>query len=161
MATTLRAEDTGFLATAPRVLELTREVKAAPEQVFDALVADPASWREWFPGLRGGAYPDPAASGVGARRQVVVRGMGRLAETVMAFDRPRRWVYRVDRSMLPVARALMEEWTLDGRAGVTSVRWRFAIDPTPVFGLLMLAGSSLMGRTFHQAMRNLERRLAG
>lgn len=161
MATTFRAEDVGFLATAPRVLEFSHDVRAVPEVIFDALVADPASWTGWFPGLRDGRYADPAARGVGAHREVAVTGMGRLAETVMAFERPARWIYRVDRASLPIARALMEEWTLDGRGDVTTVRWRFAIDPTPAFGLAMRVGSSAMGRTFHRAMRNLERRLAG
>ena len=152
----LRPETLAFVTNAPVVLPFSGMVRAPREQVFAALVDDPATWASWFPGLRNGAYDSPPPHGVGSARRVHVRGAGAYHETVMAWDAPVRWSYRVDRTSMPLARALIEEWTLEEAAGATRVTWTFAVDPMPHFGVVLRRLPGALGSTFRRALRNLE-----
>jgi hypothetical protein len=154
----LRPEPLQFLTAAPRVLRFTTELHAARPEVFAALTADPATWT-WFPGFRGGHYEGAPPYGVGSLRHIQVRGIGRLRETIMAWDEPSVWTYRVDSTTVPIARALIEEWALDDSGRGTRARWTFAVDPTPMFGVALTVAPFSLRRTFEQAMRALERRL--
>ena len=157
----LRAEGLEFLERAPRILAFSRVVPAPREQVFATVVADPSTWRTWFPGLHAGGYVGPPPYAVGSGRYVKVRGMGTYRETVMAWDEPSRWVYRVDSTSMPMLRALMEEWTFEEATDGTLVRWTFACDPRAWFGVLLRVAPGQLERVFDQAMRNLSSQLAG
>lgn len=158
MASQLRQVGLDFLDAAPKVLRHTGRVSAPPGDVFASVSGDPASWRDWFPGVRDGAYDSPPPHGVGSVRRVSVLGAGTYQETILAWDEPTRWAFRVDATSLPLARALVEEWTLSPTGAGTQVTWTFAVDPAPAFGLgLRLRPLDLI---FSRAVRNLERRLS-
>ncbi len=151
----LRPEGLDFLETAPVILRYAAQVEAPTPVVFEAISADPATWTTWFPGLQSGRYFSDPPHGVGSRREVKVSRVGTYRETMLAWDEGTRWCYRVDETSLPIARALIEDWVVEPAGDHTVVRWTFAIDPTTVFRVALLAGKPVIGRTFTQAMNNL------
>ena len=159
MAFALRPEDPAFLTTAPLVLSYTTEVAAPRPAVFAALSGDPAQWRTWFPGLRDGGYDTPPPQGVGSSRWVRVGGAGTYRETIVVWEEPRQWAWRVDSTTLPMARALVEDWSLDDVPAGTQVTWTFAVDPYPWFGIGLRIAPAVMHQVFLTAMRRLEGRL--
>jgi hypothetical protein len=157
---TLRQEGLDFLKSAPTILEFSEQVRAPQATVWSVIGADPTAWTPWFPGLKEGAFTSAAPHGVGTKRQVKVRGVGRYKETIVAWDEGSRMAYRVDATSMPIARALLEDWVLepDG-ADATTVHWTFAIDPTPIFRVSMRLSPNTIGGVFHKAMRNLDTQL--
>ena len=153
-----RAEGLDFLKTAPRRYEFAAEVAAARPEVFAAISADPSTWT-WFPRLSGGGYEGDSPHGLGSIREA---RMGRAVyrETMLAWDEPTRWAYRVDESSVPVGHALVEDWVLEERGDRTVVHWTFAIDPRPLFLAGLPLARRLMGRLFGKAMANLSARLS-
>ena len=127
--------------------------------MFDALSADPSTWT-WFPGFRGGGYEGDAPYGVGTKRWIRMTG-STYRETVVAWDRPRQWAYRVDSSTVPLARHLVETWRVrPADTGTNSVvSWEFAIEPRLLFRAMSPVAPPVMGALFRRAMRNLERSL--
>jgi hypothetical protein len=153
----LRAESPDFLATAPKRWNFDGRVDASQERVFDAIAADPSSWT-WFPGFSTGRYEGPGPHGVGSIREVRV-GPSVYRETIVAWDRPTRWVYRVDSTTVPLAHALVEEWIVEPDGEGSRVRWTFAVDPRAMFRVMGPLTAKVLGRVFRTAMRNLEAEL--
>ena len=103
-----------------------------------------------------GTYEGDAPAGVGTRRSVLVGGM-RYRETILAWDAPRRWAYRVDETSAPIFAALAEDWVTELAAdGSTMLAWTFAFDPLPETTELMIGARELIGSTFHDAMVGLD-----
>jgi polyketide cyclase/dehydrase/lipid transport protein len=150
----LRPEDSGFAKSAPKILEFDTGVDAPRDRVFEAIVADPRTWKAWCPGITGGGYARAGEHGVGATRFLGLGGM-LVRETVLVYEEPSRWRYRVDAAPIPIARALMETWVLETRGHGTHVRWTVAVDPTPVFHLLLPFPQSMIAALWGRAMRNL------
>ena len=153
----LRAESSDFLATAPKRWRFEGRIDASQERVFDAIAADPSTWT-WFPGFSTGRYEGPGPHGVGSIREVRV-GPSVYRETIVAWDRPTRWVYRVDSTTVPLAHALVEEWTVEPSGSGSIVGWTFAIDPRLMFRAIGPAANAVLGGVFRKAMRNLEAEL--
>ncbi len=133
-------------------------VRADRARMFQAVGVDAEGWKDWYPGFSGGRYDgDP---GAGARRVIRYRGVT-FDETILAFDEPSRWTFRVDSATIPIAKALVEEWTFDEHPDGTLARWTFCAEP----GLLLRTLGPLQRRyqasLFRRAMKNLERRLSG
>jgi len=155
----LRPEDLAFLERAPKRWDFEEPVAAAPEAVFEAISADPSTWT-WFPGLsRSAAYKSEPPHGVGSLRQVSMAGTT-YKETILAWDPPVRWAYRVDECSAPIARALVEDWVIAPSGDGSVVRWTFTIDPRALFIAGMPVAGKLMGSLFARAMRNLSEQLA-
>jgi hypothetical protein len=153
----LRAESLEFLKTAPKRWIFDGRVDALPEKVFDAISADPGTWT-WFPGFTTGRYVGEGPHELGAIREIKV-GPSIYHETIVAHDRPNRWAYRVDETTVPLAKALVEEWTVEAAGGGSTVRWTFAIDPRLMFRVIGPAASIVLGRVFRKAMANLDAEL--
>lgn len=128
-------------------------VLAPPDRVFAALTDQPTTWT-WFPGVRGFPYEGSEPYGVGTRRRVRATGVT-YRETIVAWDSPDRWAYRVDETTAPIAKALVEEWTTSAAGEGTLVRWVFAADPGVVFRLAAPILPFGMRFMFRRAMRNL------
>jgi polyketide cyclase/dehydrase/lipid transport protein len=154
MAFKLRKVSLEFLEDAPKRWRFTAPMSVQPEAVFTAISADPSTWR-WFPGMTGGAYDGPGPHGVGSTREVR-QGPSVYRETIMAWDFPTRWVYRVDEMTVPLAHALVEEWAIRQTDDGSAVRWTLAIEPRALFTALLPVAPLGMGRIFRRAMRNLD-----
>lgn len=81
-------------------------------------------------------------------------------ETILAWDEPERWVYRVDEMTVPLAHALVEEWAIRPEGAGSIVRWTFAIDPRTLFRASAAIAPKVMGSLFRKAMRNLSAQLS-
>ncbi|HEY2427525.1 MAG TPA: SRPBCC family protein [Acidimicrobiales bacterium] len=158
--TRLRPVGLEFLDEAPVRLDFEARVAADPGAVFAAISVDPGAWTQWFPGFTGGGYDGEGPHGVGATRRI---NMGETAyrETVLAWDVPTRWAYRMDESTDDTFSALVEDWVVvpDGEGAV--VRWAFAVDPRPDLKEVLAGGRDFIGGVFAQAMANLSSLLAG
>jgi hypothetical protein len=155
---TLRNVWIDFVEDAPTRWVFEGVVHASRERVFAEVSGDAKGWAAWFPGVRDGGSEGLAP---GARRWVRV-GRTTFHETIVAFDEPWRWAFRVDETSAPLAEALVEEWTFSERGEhTTRVRWTFAADPRPLMRLAAPVMRPYMQRLFNRAMRNLERRISG
>jgi uncharacterized protein YndB with AHSA1/START domain len=150
----LRAEDSGFATSAPRVFVFDAVVDASRDRVFEAIVADPQTWKAWFPGITGGSYANAGDHGVGSTRFLGVVGT-RVRETILVHEEPRRWMYRVDATSIPIARAIVETWLFEELPSGTHVRWTLAIDPTALFYLLLPFPKTTIGAIWRRGMRKL------
>ncbi|NUU20561.1 MAG: hypothetical protein HOV68_03440, partial [Streptomycetaceae bacterium] len=97
---------------------------------------------------------------VGARREVRLVKPVVFEETVMAYEEPTRWAYRVDTATVPMCHALIEEWAVEEHGTGSRVTWTFAADPRPLIAVTLRLMPWAMGSTFRRAMRNLDRKLA-
>ncbi|MGX1543325.1 SRPBCC family protein [Streptomyces adustus] len=155
MARRLRPVGLDHVETAPLRLVFTRDITAAPEQVFKALAEDVPGWAEWFPAV---TLARPTDGGAG--REIRLWGGGRFRETVLAAEGPEVYAYRVDTANAPGVRALVEEWRLTPVGTGTRVRWTFAADGNPAFRLVLRLARPGLGKAFRDAVGKLDRRLA-
>src|SRR4051794_4323171 len=132
-----------FLATAPVRFDFTHALPAPAPVVWAAISADPATWT-WFPGLADAHYDSPSPHGVGTRRSVVMDGTA-YRETLLAWDEPTRWAYRVDESGDATFRALAEDWIMAEAAGGSTLTWTFAVDPQPELRELVQGARDVIG----------------
>ncbi|MFG2950329.1 SRPBCC family protein [Streptomyces adustus] len=154
MARRLRPVGLDHVETAPLRLVFTRDITAAPEQVFKALAEDVPGWAEWFPAV---TLARPTDGGAG--REIRLRGGGRFRETVLAAEGPEVYAYRVDTANAPGVRALVEEWRLTPVGTGTRVRWTFAADGNTAFRLVLRLARPGLGKAFRDAVGTLDRRL--
>ena len=159
MAHQLRTVDLDFLESAPHRFVFEAIVPASQKVVFGAIGADPSTWT-WWPGHEGGAYETPPPHGVGSRREMHM-GESQYRETILAWDEPTRWAYRLDESADSLIDALVEEWVVDGDGDRSTVRWTFAVEPGPDMQAAISAAQTMIGEMFQQAMANLGDRLSG
>ena len=150
----LRAVELDFLKDAPNRWDFEAEVDAPPAVVFAAIAADPSTWTQWFPDLEEGSYEGDGPPGVGTRRQVSQSGVT-YRETMLAWDAPTRWAYRVDESSGDMFRALAEDWVVEPKGDHSVVRWTFAIDPNPAIVPLLDDLPAIVGKVFEDAMAGL------
>jgi uncharacterized protein YndB with AHSA1/START domain len=156
----LRPEGLKFLETAPLKLVFAGTLKAAPEAVFYALAAEPQNWPRWYGAVTGNEYRGDGPHGVGSRRRVRLVGGVTFNETVLAWDSPSRYAYRIDRCTMPGLRALVEEWDVLETNSGTRVSWTMAIDAVPGLQAALRAGAPGVGVATRRALGRLERRLA-
>jgi hypothetical protein len=137
----------------------TEVVRRPPRQVFDAIAGDPAGWGGWFPGFSSdGCWITPGPSGTGSRRRVRMAAVI-YEETVLAWEPPSRFAFRVDRAGAPLAHALAEDYRIGAHPGGSAVQWTFAIEPRGVLRPALPLFDAALGRIFARAMANLEDRL--
>ena len=150
----MRREDMGFVGRAPVVHAAEARLAASRANVFRALV-DPATWPEWFPGVRAASYETRAPYGVGTVRVADVGGT-RWVEEIIAWDVDRRWAWTVVRASVPLATAQVESFELADNGDGTRIRWTLALEPRLIarLGAPFMSGS--ISRLLARAMRNLE-----
>jgi uncharacterized protein YndB with AHSA1/START domain len=154
----LRRVDLEFLEKAPHRFVFETSIPASQEAVFGAISADPSTWT-WWPGHDEGTYESPPPHGVGSRRHMRM-GDSWYRETILAWDEPTRWAYRVDESADSMLEALVEEWTVEGDGDRSTVRWTFAVEPGADVAEGFPAAETMIGDMFDQAMANLSARLS-
>jgi hypothetical protein len=73
-------------------------------------------------------------------------------ETILAWDPPTRWAYRVDESSDATFDALAEDWVIEPRENGSVLRWTFAVDPQPELAELIAGAGEVIGTVFANAM---------
>jgi uncharacterized protein YndB with AHSA1/START domain len=157
MAHQLRTVDLDFLEKAPHQFVFEASIPASQKAVFAAISADPSTWT-WWPGHDEGSYETPPPHGVGSRRHMRM-GDSWYRETILAWDEPTRWAYRVDESADPILTALVEEWVVEDGGDQSTVRWTFAVEPAAGVAEGFSAAETMIGDMFREAMANLGARL--
>lgn len=80
-------------------------------------------------------------------------------DTILAWDEPSHWAFRVSKAGAPFAKALAEDYRITSAGDGSIVQWTIAMEPR----LALLAMQPLMDRFlpryFKKAMRNLDNRL--
>lgn len=149
-----RKEQISFAERAPVLVSVAARV-AAPRSAVFAVMADPDTWPQWFPGVHAASYESGTPYGVGTIRQAHV-GRSHWVEELIAWDTDSRWAYTVLRSTTSLARAQIELFDFRDVDGGTEVEWTLALEPR----LLARLGTPFMPRVidrlFRRAMRNLE-----
>jgi uncharacterized protein YndB with AHSA1/START domain len=151
---------TEFLQSAPLRIVVTQHLGASREAVFRELTDDAASWPTWFHEISRAAYTGPGPYGPGAGRSVALRGGVRFVESVLVWDEPERFVYRIEETNLSGAHAWMEEWLLTpGPSGTgTTLRFTMAIEGHAAVELPLRAVRPMVMRSVRKAMRRLDTR---
>ncbi|MER6996138.1 SRPBCC family protein [Streptomyces sp. NPDC000410] len=155
MARRLHPVELDFVDSAPLRLVFTADVGAAPATVYRALAEDVEGWPSWFTAVTAAR---PTAGGAG--REVRLVGGTRFQETIMAAEPGARYAYRVDETNAPGVRALLEDWRLTPAGAGCRVRWTMAADGAAPFRFGLRLGRAAVGRSFRDAVRKLDLRLA-
>ncbi|MTV27457.1 SRPBCC family protein [Nitriliruptoraceae bacterium ZYF776] len=155
---TCRPETSAFVATAPLRAHASRQVPAAPDEVF-AVLADAPGWSRWFPGLSSATWTSPAPHGVGSTRTVRV-GPARVDERFVVWEPGARFGFTFTGSNLPVARAGVELVELvDIGDGRTRVSYTMAVEPFGVPRPLGRLATPVLAATIARGLAGLERHL--
>jgi hypothetical protein len=149
--------DLDWRRTPPRRESNEAIVPAPRAAVYEGVGGEPNGWKDWFPGFSSGWYE--GEPGVGAIRVVKYQGTT-FRETILAWDEPTRWTFRVDSSTVPLASALVEDWTFEDAPRGTLARWSFAYEPSLLGRVIAPLQIRTMRRIFQRAMHNLGERLA-
>ena len=162
MGKRLRPVTAEFLERAPTRLVFVSQLTAEPEQVFHELTEDPSTWPLWFTSIRSAAWTGPPPYGVAAGRAVTLRGGAHFVESVVVWDEPRRFVYRVEQTNVPGVLAWMEEWLLAPSAnGGTVLRFTIAVDATTAVRATVRLARPGVARSVHAAAARLDARCLG
>ena len=148
-----------FLETAPHRFHYETVVRRPPEPLFEAIAADPAGWGDWFPGFdHSGHWSTPGPVGTGSRRTVRMAGLT-YEETILAWERPHRFSFRLDRAAAPLAYALAEDYRVSEDPSGSKLEWTFAVDPRVALRPAMRFFDPALARIFRRWTSNLERHL--
>ena len=145
-----------YLEQAPSLWTMEATVAAPRQAVWDAF-ADTPSWKHWFPHVEEASYDGAPPYGVGTIRRSNVAG-ALHEETMLVWDEPTRWGYRVDRATEQLSTAQVEINEFSDAGDGTLVRWIIACDPLP--GFTFLAGErpmeAFLGELHDETMSRLE-----
>lgn len=115
-----------FLETAAAKFIVEVETPLPRQQVWDAF-ANANTWQCWFPKVECVTYFGITPHGVGTTRRSVVDGVY-YDETLLVWEEPSRWGYRIDRATQAIASAQLEITEFESIAAGTRVRWILACD---------------------------------
>ncbi|MFC1421182.1 SRPBCC family protein [Streptacidiphilus cavernicola] len=158
----LRPVTDGFLEQAPVRIVVAARLRAQPGEVFRELTEDASTWPLWFRSVRTAGYTGPPPYGTGAGRAVTLRGGVHFVESVVGWEPPHRFVYRVEQTNLPGVQAWMEEWlTYPAEGGGTDLRFTMAIDAPPTVHAAVWPARPGIARSVRAAVARLDARCAG
>lgn len=145
-----------------QTIVVERTLAAPIEKVFDVL-SDHANYKS-FPGVKDSLLLEPGTpdrNGVGALRHIVTPGVW-FKERITAYERPRRFDYRIIESSLPIDHQ-GGNVRLAPVAGGTQVTWTTTMRlKVPVIGgLLTRLAAGKLRQAFGSMLRETERRAAG
>ena len=159
MASDLRAVGPEFLDTAPHRFTYSAVIRQSPERVFDAVADHPERLGDWYPGFdHTGQWLTDGEPEAGSRRRV---RMARITyeDTILTWEPPARFAFRVDRAGLPLAHALAEGYRIGPHPSGATLEWVFTIEPYALFRPLVAGFDLVLSRLFERASTNLEKHL--
>jgi uncharacterized protein YndB with AHSA1/START domain len=152
----LRPVTPEYLDAAPVRLVAAARLAAPPEALFRALTEDCSTWPLWFPEVTRAGYTGPPPYGPGAGRAVRLRGGAHFVESVLLWERPHRFVYRVEQVNFPGAHAWLEEWRLDPAGPGTDARYTLAFDVSRPLEWAARALRPVVVRSLQRALHGLD-----
>ena len=128
MTYTLKPIDDAFFETAPIVIPATVELRAAPDQVWEALGSD-AMW-SWAPIIDQLVWTTGRPQTVGAIRRLRLFKAVTIEEEFYRWDVGRRATFRVTHQSRQMFDGLAEDFLLEPSAGgSTRLTWTMAMAP--------------------------------
>lgn len=138
--------DAAFFDNAPMRFVNAAELEARPRDVF-AILADPATWPRWFPGMRKATWTSATKESVGSTRTVALT-MLTLDERFFRWQPDRCLSFYVTAQSQPLVQALAEDYLLDElSANKTRFTYTVAMEPQ---ALVRLAGP--LSRAYFESM---------
>lgn len=155
---------------APFHLEFEMVCFAPAERVFDVLTDD-REFHEWLEPLVEVRWSTPAPHGVGSKREVVMDNLApagrgradkvtslRVKETILAWDRGRRFAFSIDALTLPLVKQMVEDIQLERiDAKRTRLTYRVHYRPTLLMRAIHPIAREFFGKMFRDAVRNIAR----
>lgn len=162
MANLLRPVTAGFLEDAPTRLVFDCALRSEPAAVFRELTEDASTLPLWFRPVRSAAYTGPPPYGPGAGRAVTLRGGIHFVESVLVWEEPSRFVYRIEQTNAPGVHAWLEEWLLTpGPSGGTLLRFTMAVDAVAAVDVALRLARPGVARSVRIAAGKLDARCVG
>lgn len=147
-----------WIDSAPIVVDESIVIQAPPTAVW-AVIADHASWPEWFTALDR-VEPGSTSTGVGGTRRVVASRLP-LDEEFTVWDENEHFAFAITASKLPILGALAESVRLepvdDGAA--CKVTYRQGVQGRKGFGRAMKALWSKAAKDVPVALKQLKARV--
>lgn len=145
-----------WIESAPIKIEARGESTASPGAVFDVL-ADHERWPEWFPAVRKVEVTGPA-TGVGARRRVVIQG-ATVDEEFIVWEPGERWAFTGLAARPRFTRSLVEDCRLETLpSGGTAISYTMYLDPPLLLRPLMKLLAARIRSNNTKALATLARR---
>lgn len=144
-----------------QTITVRRSIPAPIERVFEVL-SDHANYKS-FPGVKDSQLVQegqPERNGVGALRRIETPGVW-FVEAITAFERPRRFDYRITECSLPLEHQ-GGSVRCESRGAGTDVTWTttMRIKVPLLGGLLTKLAAGRLEQAFAAMLRETERRLA-
>ncbi len=144
--------------SAPVRIEARGESTASPQDVFEVL-ADHERWPDWFTGVRKVEVTGPA-TGVGARRRVVIPG-ATVDEEFIVWDPGERWAFTGLAARPRFTRSLVEDCRLETTEdGGTAITYTMCLDPLPLLRPMVKLLAGRIRANNCRALANLAQRAA-
>lgn len=147
---TLRALPADYRS--PHQFVMVRDVALAPDALF-SLLADATEWPRWFPGMKRVTWisPEGEREKVGAVRRADTEP-GDVFEHFVAWDRPRRLAFYVEKMTTPYVHEFFEDYVIEPAGeGRSRLTWTVAFAPRLVFRPLMFAIRPRFAKMFDDA----------
>lgn len=139
------------LDTAPLRIVSSVHIAGTAHAVFVEL-GDPS---KWFPLMRRSVWITAETGGLGAEREVVVRGLGSFRERMIAWDDDRRLAFTMTASTSPLAHQIGEDFRLTPEGDGVRLDWAMCARPTVLGRALEMPTRLMMQRLFARACKRL------
>jgi hypothetical protein len=139
------------LDTAPMRIVTSAHIAGTAHAVF-AELGDPS---KWFPMMRRSVWISAETGGLGAQREVVVRGLGAFRERMIAWDDDRRVAFTMTATSSPLVHQLGEDFRIAPEGDGVRLDWAMAARPTLLGRALEPATRVMMRRIFAVACKRL------
>lgn len=151
--------DANFLHLAKKNFVVEEVINLPINDAWQAF-ADSANWKHWFPNVIDAGYKmvngevdeNPKA---GSIRWSHV-GKQHYLETMIHWDEPKRWSYRIDECTLPISHAQLEMTEFEAVEEGTLVRWTLACNPRLLMYFVAPFMKLIMAKMLRQALDNLK-----
>lgn len=162
-----RGFDPTKFTTAPLRIERTKRFEAPADQVF-AKIVDHQAMVGWVPMLTAvrlehGGSTAPGDCGVGTVRHCSVQGMGNVDETIIHWDPPRSWAYKVSAKGMPTKDHVATMAVQPDGAGGTVLVWRhyFNYKGFVVRWMFPFMFKAMLGRALENLRKELSMKAPG
>ncbi len=124
------------------------------QQVVWNAFADADTWQHWFPKVELASYDGTGPYGVGTTRRSIVDGT-HYDETMLAWDEPRCWGYRINRATRAISKTQLEITEFEATETGTRVRWILACDP--LYEIDKQSFKNFLEKMLKEAIQRLEK----
>jgi hypothetical protein len=139
------------LDTAPLRIVTSAHIAGTAHAVFIEL-GDPS---KWLPMTKRSVWMSAETGGLGAQREVVVRGFGAFRERMIAWDEDRRVAFTMTATTSPLVHQMGEDFRITPEGDGVRLDWAMCARPTLLGRALEPATRLVVSRLFATACKRL------